>query len=124
MSKGESLEKNEWLVNQNDKYMFLMRNDGNLVLVDIDNQKRVLWESNTAGRGEGLVFETDGNLVIRDTENNIIWETKTNGRGELMQIDEDGFLVIYDSSQVEIWSTRPKKSLYLTTYYIIYLLFF
>ena len=113
MSKGESLEKDEWLVNRNDKYMILMTNDGNLIVLDINNQNRVLWESNTSGRGEGLVFESDGNLVIRNSKEDVIWETKTSGRGEFMQIDDDGFLVIYDSNQIEIWSTRPKQGCFL-----------
>lgn len=119
MSKGETLEKNEWLVNQNDKYMILMRNDGDLIIFDIDKQNRVLWESNTGGRGEELVFESDGNLVIRDNKWDVIWEANTRGRGEFMQIDEDGFLVVYDSNQVEIWSTRPRQGYFLNS--IIYL---
>lgn len=87
--------------------MLQMKDDGNLVLSYIDYPNHVLWESKTSGRGERLMMEPSGNLVIYDNRNNIIWETSTSGRGEYMLVDKDGYLVVYDSSGVVTWSTKP-----------------
>ena len=85
--------------------MLLMKGDGNLVLSYIENLYNVLWESKTSGRGERLVMEMNGNLVIYDNKNNTIWETGTRGRGEFMQVENDDTFSVYDSNRAKAWSS-------------------
>ena len=82
-----------------------MKDDGNLVLIYLNDFSNVLWESKTSGRGERLVMESSGNLVIYDNKNNTIWETGTTGRGEYMQIENDGTLFVLDSNRAKAWSS-------------------
>ena len=82
-----------------------MNGDGNLVL-SYNNQNRVLWQSNTIGRGNRVVMEESGNLAIYDDKNNIIWQTDTRGKGEYAQLDDDANLVVYGSNGIPVWSTK------------------
>ena len=81
-----------------------MKDDGNLVLTLVNDFTNVLWESKTNGRGERLVMESGGNLVIYDNKNNTIWESNTNGQGEFMQVENNGTLSVYDSNRIKAWS--------------------
>lgn len=86
-----------------------MYENGNLLLT-YNNPNRFLWESNTAGRGERLVMEVDGNLVIYDNNDKKVWETNTAGRGEYMQVEDDANFVVHDSGESEAWSTGNNLS--------------
>ena len=56
-------------------------NEGNLVIYmydmeNIDNFTNI-WESKTQGKGEYVILEDDGNLVIYDINGKAVWETNT-----------------------------------------------
>lgn len=61
-------------------YRFQLQGDGNLVLSQQPGGT-VLWASATNGRGgERLVFQTDGNVVLRSATGLAIWSTATAGK--------------------------------------------
>lgn len=95
-----------------------MRKDGNLVLSHI-NLNRILWQSNTTGKGDRLRMETNGNLVIVDRNNRTIWQTNTKDRGDYLQFLKDANLVIFNTNRFEIWSTGTSLGEILF-YFIIY----
>lgn len=103
------LAKNQWLASENEKYILMMNENGNLVL-SFNNQNRVLWQSNTTGRGDRLVMEESGNLAIYDYGKYAVWHSDTEGRGEYAQLENDANLVVYDSNGLVIWSTKMKLS--------------
>ena len=109
LRKNQELRLGEWLANVNKRYILIMQEDGNLVLSHI-NLNRVLWQSNTAGKGDRLRMESDGNLVIYDKNNQTVWQTNTSGKGEYLQLLKDANLVVFDSNRLEVWSTGTSLS--------------
>lgn len=101
------LEAGENITTQNRR--LLMQNDGNLVLyryVDGINEG-ALWSAKTQQTGATkVVFQNDGNLVIRDADKNAIWSTATHvGDAQTIKLQGDGNLVIYAASGEALWST-------------------
>lgn len=103
--------KGGWLVSQNGIFILTMTLNGNLML-SFKNRNLIRWESKTSGRGERLVMEQNGNLVIYDKNKNIVWESGTTGRGEYLQLENEANLVVYDSNQIEIWSSGTDLSIF------------
>uniref|UniRef100_A0A803LC62 Bulb-type lectin domain-containing protein n=2 Tax=Chenopodium quinoa TaxID=63459 RepID=A0A803LC62_CHEQI len=67
-----------WAANPNDPVSdgaaIYLGEDGNLVLVDVDD--RVVWQTNTANKGVvGLKMLEDGNMVLYDANDNFIWQS-------------------------------------------------
>nr|GLL16529.1 epidermis-specific secreted glycoprotein EP1-like [Ipomoea trifida] len=53
---------------------FELRQDGNLVLADVDG--RVAWQSGTANKGVvGFKLLPNGNMVLHDTKGNFVWQS-------------------------------------------------
>ena len=64
LNAGSSLKTGQEVRSANGQYALAMQDDGNLVLRDLANNK-VLWASNTAGRGaQSATMQPDGNLVV------------------------------------------------------------
>ena len=99
------MHKRELLASENEKFILMMHENGNLVL-SYNNQNRQLWQSNTTRIGDRLVMKESGNLVIYDNDNKIIWQLDTGGRGEYAQLENDANLVVYDSNGIAVWSTK------------------
>lgn len=93
----------------------IMQADGNLVIYDKRDQRRVLWASNTNGRGATQMrFQEDGNLVLYRANNSAVWATGTNNkcgrfRGPYLALQPDSNLVIYCHDHLRqpeaIWAT-------------------
>lgn len=53
----------------------------------------------------GLIFQTDGQLVLYSHSDQVLWTSSTFG-GARAVMQEDGDFVIYNSSNVKMWSSR------------------
>lgn len=101
MNEGHYLQSN------NNRYKFVLRGDGNLVLYA---GKKAIWSSKTSGKGKypfKLKMQRDGNLVIYGT-GKAIWSSRTSKKGRgpyrlVMQSDRN--VVLYDSLGKALWST-------------------
>ena len=78
--------------------------DGNLVVYD--ENARVRWVSNTAGRGVHAVFQIDGNLVVHNAEGGLEWTSGTHGyEGNFLAVQDDGNVVVYRADGNVLWAT-------------------
>jgi hypothetical protein len=105
--RGETLPFNGQLTSPNGQYRFIVQDDGNVVVYDVD---KVLWSPNTYGKDlrDGLVFKADdGNLVLYDSTGKVIWSPNTHGKkaSELV-LNDGGFLVMYSEDRTELWTTQ------------------
>lgn len=96
-----------------DNYTLRWQKDGNLVLYDEEfSAANAKWTSGTEGRGKKLIFQNDGNLVIRDANDNAIWTSATandqqGGKGGCKLIlSPIGKLDMFNVDQKSIWSSQ------------------
>lgn len=85
--------------------------DGNLELTGPLNRK--LWESDTRGRGAGILsMQKDGDLVIYDaSRRRAIWSTCTKGHpGAYLALQNDGNVVLYSGAGHPLWSTGTSRA--------------
>jgi hypothetical protein len=96
LNAGSSLKTGQEVRSANGQYALAMQDDGNLVLRDLANNK-VLWASNTAGRGaQSATMQPDGNLVVGKDGGPAIWSTNTGDKpGSFLKLQDDGNLVVY-----------------------------
>jgi hypothetical protein len=102
LKTGERLLLGESLYSLNKQYEFAMQYDGNLVLYNLVNAKRIpLWSSRTEGnRVTGLVLQADGNLVIYNDKQQPIWATQTFDHHPTHHLHTLG---VYDDGNVELY---------------------
>jgi surface antigen len=103
LASGSTLYSNQYLASENDQFVLMFQNDGNLVLYGNGHS---LWQSGTSGqKGARLVMQTDGNLVMYRADNSVVWQTRTNNRyGAYLLLQADGNLVVRDSGSAYWWS--------------------
>lgn len=95
---GYTTSQAHYLLNS-DGFTLSWQGDGNLVLY---NSGKAVWSSHTAGKGTGLYFQGDGNLVIRDNSGKSIWSSGTpdnwfGGKGgDRLQLSFYGSLAVID----------------------------
>lgn len=108
---GEQLGLGGRLDSATASYRFQLQGDGNLVL-SRQPAGTVLWASGTNGRGgERLIFQTDGNVVLRTAAGLAIWSTATAGRSaDRLIMQDDGNLVLYGNTGTAFWSTGTAQS--------------
>lgn len=99
LKQGETLNKGDCIQNELG-VTFILQNDGNLVLYDDAIERsssNVLWsEDSIYGRGEQLIFEMSGNLVLYDKNNQKVWETNTKGtNSNVLIIDNFSLKLLY-----------------------------
>ena len=94
---NQYLNINESLLSSDEKYLFILQGDGNLVLY---SQGRPIWASWTVGRGASrLVMQADGNLVLYGNNMTPLWYSNTCNRGpSSLHLQPDGNLVLYNSA--------------------------
>lgn len=96
---GFSTSQSRYLLKAGD-FTLSWQGDGNLVLY---NNGNALWSSHTVGKGAGLYFQSDGNLVIRDSSGKSIWTSETpdnwfGGKGgDRIQLSAYGTLVMINA---------------------------
>ena len=111
LGSGEWLYPGQYLMSANGENELIMQGDGNLVLYTFYSAPsgRALWASNTAGESvEGVVMQTDGNLVIYSPSGLPLWYSNTCchlGAGAYLVDQDDGNLVIYTSTGAVLWAT-------------------
>lgn len=105
----------------NKKIMALFQPDGNFVVYDISTNCtpmencRVVWSSHTYWHyprgnlpGKTLIWQTDGNLIIRDKNNVVVWDTggrDLNLKPYKLVLQNDSNLVIYDKNNNPAWAS-------------------
>nr|AAM94381.1 lectin precursor [Zephyranthes candida] len=99
---GETLSAGQSL--NNGPYTFIMQEDCNLVLYNVD---KPIWASNTGGlaRGCHLSMQRDGNLVVYSQRNRPIWASNTGGHNAanyVLILQKDRNVVIYGPAK---WAT-------------------
>ena len=76
--QGQFLGKNQKLTSLNGCFTAIMKDNGNFV---VHNSKGLhLWESNTENKGDFIILQTDGNIVIYKINGhriNATWSSKT-----------------------------------------------
>ena len=91
----------------NRKYRAVMQGDGNFVLSRLDNGK-VLWSSETTGKGKRAIMQGDGNFVIYDAANKAVFATNTTPEPQFqafLVLQDDGNLVMYQYKKQPLWAT-------------------
>ncbi len=92
-------------------YKATIQPDGNFVIF---NGERVIWTSNTSGKGKGpyqLKMQPDGNLILFDALNKVNWKTATSHKGTgpyTATMQADGDFTVVDSKNKLIWSSKTK----------------
>jgi hypothetical protein len=88
----------------------VVRDDGNVVLLDVESEK-VHWSTNAAGvNGVApyyLVMQKDGNLVLKDSKANIFWHSNTANTGYppyKFKLRDMVSLAIVDSNGTPVWT--------------------
>jgi hypothetical protein len=72
---------------------------------------QAIWDSQTNGMSAGsLQMQSGGNLVIYDSGPQAIWSSRTNHAGSSLLLQNDGNLVIEDSSGDVIWGVGAAGS--------------
>ena len=69
---------------------------------------RSIWATNTPGSGgDGLKFQTDGNLVIYNNDGGVAWSSNTVGKaGTKLVLQDDGNLVLYGDDGSAHWGSN------------------
>lgn len=99
------------LTSLNKRYVAQFQTDGNFVVYDWSfNPVKPIWSSKTAGRGDHLAIQGDGNVVIY-AGTVAQWATGTDKAGPIKLImQDDGDLVLYKKSDGKaVWSSKGGK---------------
>ncbi len=115
--KENTLNQDERLESNNNKYFAIMQSDGNFVVYSKKGENGrdrdfPIWASQTFKKGQGpykLIMQNDGNSVLYDKNGKPTWASNTNGRGTppfrvIMQ--DDGNLVVYDKNNRPTWASN------------------
>ena len=94
-----------------------MQRDGNLVVYSVPSPleplRRPIWSSKTNGIQikEGLLFQSDGNLVLYNLEGKPVWASNTNGSEvDKFTLENDGNFVGYGQHGTVFWQSDSKAS--------------
>ncbi|MBQ9983292.1 MAG: hypothetical protein IJP29_01750 [Lachnospiraceae bacterium] len=98
---GDRLNRNEYLISKNRRFVVVMQSDNNLVVY---NSEKPLWASHTEGflGNAYLELDCDGLGCLKGIDCN--WNTKRKGASFIIMQD-DGNLVAYDEKHNPLWST-------------------
>ena len=107
LEPGKSLKRGQELRSMNRRYVAAMQHDGNFVVYDYD-RCRPLWASNTVGRGDFVIMQTDGNLVVYSGDHPT-WASDTWNRGHHLIMQDDGSLAVCHSGGNPVWVANKMK---------------
>ncbi|QBD75425.1 lectin [Ktedonosporobacter rubrisoli] len=108
LQPDEALYPGDQLNSNNDDYIFILQDDGNLVLYCVAYETyNPLWASGTNGYpAQMCIMQADGNLVIYDPAGDPLWASGTNGYDDsYLIIQDDGNAVIYTPYGDPVWAT-------------------
>jgi len=105
LTKGNSLNSQQYLLAPDMNNTLVLQGDGNLVLYD---GFRALWSTNTSGsKATRLTLQADGNLVLYTAAGTPVWHTQTSGSdASSLKLQTDGNLVLYNPSNVALWNSN------------------
>ena len=112
LSRGGKLRVGQQLFAANKAANLKVQGDGNLVLYQGVGTTKVLWASNTAGKGGAgsrLVLQGDGNLVLYTGGSSVLWATNTASGGRLV-VQGDCNLVLYNDDNSVGWATNTASA--------------
>lgn len=107
-NRGSILRKGSSLKSHNGFYFLTMQKDGNLVLY-CGPHRKVIWQTKTydVAISDGLVFQSDGNLVLYRFDRKVLWESDTdNTEMDRIVMQDDGNLVGYGKYGKVFFSTK------------------
>lgn len=105
LETGETLSIDRHLMSRDNRYLFALERDGNLVL---SGPNGILWASNTAGYNDvqEVILQHNGNLVMYNKRRQVIWSTQTKDKPRArLSVQNDGNVVLY-SDAVAYWATH------------------
>ncbi len=105
LNPGDYLAVGGSITSQDGRFIFIMQEDGNLVLSGPRGKYR--WDTGTNGRAVSqALMQGDGNFVMSGPEGEYVWDTATDGHpGAWLVIQNDGNVVIYDPDSNPLWDT-------------------
>jgi hypothetical protein len=74
--QGQKLSRDQQLTSRDGVFHAVMQLDGNFVVY---RDKFVTWTSDTWKRGDYVILQEDGNLVIYDVNKTVTWASRTEG---------------------------------------------
>jgi hypothetical protein len=102
LTAGQQLTRGQSLVSPDGTFRFVFQDDGNAVVLATYG---VVWQSATQGRGDRLIMQADGNVVIYDATGRPVWFTGTNDPGSTLRMQDDGNLVVYRATGTPAWAS-------------------
>ncbi len=86
--------------NKHSAWKFLR--NGNLIVQN--SQGNTMWDSDTRGVGEYVIFEPNGDLIVYAADHRIAWESHTGGNpGATLWLTDNGHLTIFTKAGVRVW---------------------
>ena len=115
LNSGESLLKGASIWSKNNLYELKFESTGNLVFYD--QNKQLVWDTKTAGKGETCSLQTNGNFAILDKLNNIVWSTETSEKFDWkydlkdwkpikLEIDNYGLCSLKSAKKITSWKSK------------------
>ncbi|GLW29036.1 hypothetical protein Areg01_19760 [Actinoplanes regularis] len=107
LAPGRSLFRGAALKSANGQFTLWLQSDGNLVLYDVrSGTPKAIWSQGNL-KAYRLVNQQDGNLVLYDYAKRVLWATDTAGRGtSTLALSDDGALALTPAGQTEpIWNS-------------------
>lgn len=88
---------NQAITSSNGRYRFFLQSDGNVVMLDEDDQ--IKWQSRTSGSGAVRIsMQADGQFVLYDASGEIVWSSVSYSEaeeGSEFEVLESGDWIIY-----------------------------
>jgi hypothetical protein len=113
LSKSSPLDQNNSSKIRGDESFFKAQACSIMRLSSNGNRDRSYVKNTTtwkACNNYKLVFQSDGNLVLRTPSNSVLWATGTVGKAVRLAIQSDGNVVLYDGSGESIWATDTSNN--------------
>ncbi len=109
LKAGTELKRGEILRSLDGGIDLILQTDGNLVLYDRADGNRVLWASSRMG-GERMVVQEDGNLVVYGGGGRVVWASNSSGKGGSLVLQQDGNLVFYAKNRDVLWASNSRAN--------------
>jgi hypothetical protein len=105
LSANGILLKEDFLLSPSGQYQAILQEDGNLVVCDLHNSNKVLWQSNTAGKPiDNAIMQPDGNFVVYGSPAPE-WSSNTFTHPAVVVMGDDGYLAVYPLAALK-WSSK------------------
>ncbi|MET3808002.1 hypothetical protein ABIB25_005029 [Nakamurella sp. UYEF19] len=104
---GQKVDPGGRLTSPNRFVSLRMQLDGNLVLVAGGH---VMWYSKTAGRGNYLQMDANGNVGVFSPARRQLWSTRTSGRSNMLLVGNDGNLTVRVPGGRVLWNLNTKAA--------------